>query len=42
VEVPFEHGRHTVPVAAIHRKRRKLPPALQQTENTQMQRSLVC
>ena len=28
--VPFENGRHTVPVAAIHRKRRKLPPALQQ------------
>jgi DNA-binding transcriptional LysR family regulator len=28
--VPFEHGRHTVPVAAIHRRRRKLPPALQQ------------
>lgn len=29
VAVPFEHGRHIVPVAAIHRKRRKLPPALQ-------------
>lgn len=28
--VPFENGRHTAPVAAIHRKRRKLPPALQQ------------
>ena len=28
--VPFENGRHTVPVAAIHRKRRKLPPALRQ------------
>jgi len=30
VAVPFENGRHTVPVAAIHRKRRKLPPALKQ------------
>jgi len=28
--VPFENGRHLVPVAAIHRKHRKLPPALQQ------------
>jgi DNA-binding transcriptional LysR family regulator len=28
--VPFENGRHTVPVAAIHRRRRKLPPALKQ------------
>jgi DNA-binding transcriptional LysR family regulator len=28
--VPFENGRHTVPVAAIHRRRLKLPPALQQ------------
>ena len=28
--VPFEHGRHLVPVAAIHRRRRKLPTALQQ------------
>jgi DNA-binding transcriptional LysR family regulator len=28
--VPFEHGRHTVPVAVLHRKRRNLPPALQQ------------
>jgi DNA-binding transcriptional LysR family regulator len=28
--VPFENGRHTVPVAAMHRKRLKLPPALQQ------------
>jgi len=27
--VPFENGRHTVPVAAIHRQRRQLPPALQ-------------
>ncbi len=26
--VPFEHGRHIAPVAAIHRKRRKVPPAL--------------
>jgi len=26
--VPFENGRHLVPVASIHRKRRKLPPAL--------------
>ena len=30
VTVPFENGRHTVPVAAIHRIRRKLPPALKQ------------
>jgi len=30
VAVPFEHGRHTAPVAAIHRQRRKLPPALRQ------------
>ena len=30
VAVPFENGRHLVPVAAIHRKRRKVPPALQQ------------
>jgi DNA-binding transcriptional LysR family regulator len=28
--VPFENGRHTVPVAAIHRHRRQLPPALRQ------------
>jgi DNA-binding transcriptional LysR family regulator len=28
--VPFENGRHIVPVAVLHRKRRKLPPALQQ------------
>jgi DNA-binding transcriptional LysR family regulator len=28
--VPFENGRHTVPVAVFHRKRRQLPPALQQ------------
>ena len=28
--VPFENGRHTVPVAAIHRKRRQLPPTLRQ------------
>ena len=28
--VPFENGRHTVPVAAIYRQRRKLPPALRQ------------
>ncbi len=28
--VPFENGRHMVPVAVIHRKRRKLPPALKQ------------
>jgi len=27
--VPFENGRHTVPVAALHRRCRKLPPALQ-------------
>ena len=30
VAVPFENGRYTLPVAAIHRKRRKLPPALNQ------------
>jgi DNA-binding transcriptional LysR family regulator len=30
VAVPFENGRHMVPVAVIHRKRRKLPPALKQ------------
>ena len=30
VAVPFENGRHIVPVASIHRKRRKLPPALKQ------------
>lgn len=30
VAVPFENGRHTVPVASIHRQRRKLPPALKQ------------
>jgi hypothetical protein len=28
--VPFENGRHTVPVAAMHRKRLKLPPDLLQ------------
>ena len=28
--VPFENGRHTVPVASIHRRRHKLPPALRQ------------
>jgi DNA-binding transcriptional LysR family regulator len=28
--VPFEHGRHTVPVAAIYRRHRRLPPALRQ------------
>ncbi len=28
--VPFENGRHTAPVAAIHRKRSKLPAALRQ------------
>lgn len=28
--VPFENGRHTVPVAVIYRKRRKLPAALLQ------------
>jgi hypothetical protein len=28
--VPFENGRHIVPVAAIRRKRRKPPPALRQ------------
>jgi DNA-binding transcriptional LysR family regulator len=27
--VPFENGRYLVPVAAIHRQRRQLPPALQ-------------
>jgi DNA-binding transcriptional LysR family regulator len=27
--VPFENGRHLVPVAALHRKRRHVPPALQ-------------
>ena len=26
--VPFENGRHTVPVAALYRKRRQLPAAL--------------
>jgi DNA-binding transcriptional LysR family regulator len=28
--VPFEHGRHTVPVAALYRQNRQLPPALRQ------------
>jgi DNA-binding transcriptional LysR family regulator len=28
--VPFEHGRHTVPVAALYRQHRQLPPALRQ------------
>jgi DNA-binding transcriptional LysR family regulator len=28
--VPFEHGRHTVPVAALYRRHRRLPPALRQ------------
>jgi DNA-binding transcriptional LysR family regulator len=28
--VPFENGRHTVPVAAIYRRHRQLPPALRQ------------
>ena len=28
--VPFEHGRHTVPVAALYRRHRQLPPALRQ------------
>ena len=28
--VPFENGRHTVPVAALYRRHRQLPPALRQ------------
>jgi DNA-binding transcriptional LysR family regulator len=28
--VPFENGRHTVPVAALYRRHRRLPPALRQ------------